>query len=774
MSIIPSPVQELYQQPLQQCPQGVATSNNNEVFILNSSQEKIFVYNMENFNQTYVINTGIRAILDIWYVAACDGILFLERAPNSAKVLFKLCINWRTKPYNKSPKQQVTEISFPRTVLYPTSWQFQQIIENEMQILCIGSFEPESNPTAEVYEKSIFLISENLCILWDYLDRPRLRVVIILPIATSLQPFSFISDHLAIVISGSLFILQIEKGEEKKAPHPFIPGGCCFELFDNLDINFGLADSQTSNFLFIARSLPNWPAHVNIVFKFTPPGTPKNLHFLSPSSLVLITDTASLVCRVRHTDRDNEAFDPSNLSTFKAANHVEYNDNYIVLWNESKLEVYPNLDKTSLDISASPLKNLYSKELKNMQYVKLTNNILFVITATKNASKVFCYNIGNVDDIVNAALASESLEIQKTGLCLLAKDSSRFAEICCNIGLSLIDKRGQQKEAIDFLISAINAKVPITGKKRAEVIDKIIHLPGKSAHSAFEQMFLLEDDITEDMLNMILKLPKDAALRKLMRAKKFGIDIGESESPMHNLYNAISLSHDGKHEEAMKAFDECDISLIEKLDFDVIMQVSQDISPKILIKIEQPDLPNNEWSYNERMLSYHFMKGDTEKALQVAQTISSFTLHTEEWPVVPEKCLWLDGNKGERFAAACAIKYDGINVIPDEYKNIVNGVYAAKNMRFAEALDILKGRINVLKFLRYFATSPNAWMSVIKQVNDPEISEYARHFLLGYSPSDDFNNATKNNEEHDLDDVIKVLNDTDTRLLFSITPSGGM
>ena len=777
MTRLISPVEKKYEKIIQSCPQGVEVNNDNEIFILNTTTQTINVYNIEDFTQTYAIYTNLSGVFDIWYLPCCDGILFQDRDANSSKTFFKICINWRNKEYFTPGK--VENVYFPKTAIFPTAWQFKSLeqYKNETIILCISAFEPNLNPTAQIHDNSIFIISEKMCLIFDYNEKPELRVAIILPLPLLRPLFSFFDDYLAIIAAGNMFILKIVKGELPGDLPPFTPGNCCFDLLDNLNVDFGLSETQAYNFLFVTRYLPSSPHHIEILFRFFPPGLPVHLKFLSKSSVVLLTDKAAVVCRVRKNDRDKEQFDICNLSSFTSAENCLFNNDYIILTGHNTLKILPNPEKSNLDLSTFQLPELYSEELDEIQYTQVTKNHLFVVTSSRKTktSKVIGYSIGNCEIIADAALSSNDTKINKIGVSMIASNNSKFAEWCYNIGNALFDQKGQLKEAIDFYIAAINAKKPISGQKRKFVIERILGLSQtKQIRSFIEQTFFLEDDINDKILEFIKQLPRDAAIRKLIRSRRFNIEMEDQGLTIEKLYKAVSLCINNKHEEARELFKECDIKQIKGLDFEILNQISRDLLPQVLIQIDQPDLPNDDWPYNERMFLYYFLKNDQKKALDFASKIGGIELHISEWPIKVETCDWLNGDNGDHLAAFCAISFDSIENPPEMFKEIIFGIAFAKKNRFADALKLLEKRVNKIKFLRYFGKTAHAWTAILNQINDPEVNEYGQHFFLSFSPSDEFEIASKTPPDiKGIDDLLNELNQTDNQLLRTITPTTG-
>ena len=777
MENLPSPVEKIYEKSIKECPQGVEVNSKNEVFILNTTTQTIGVYNIEDLTQKYNIHMNISGIFDIWYIETCDGILIQERDVKTSKTYYKICINWRNEEYYTP--ERVENVYFPKKPEFPTHWQFSSLeqFKNQTTLLCIGAFEPNLNPTAEIHDNSIFIISEKICLVWDYTDRPELRVALILPLPLFRPLFSFYGDYIAIIATGNMFILKIQKGPLPNDIPPYLPGTCCFDLSDNLNVDYGLAETSSHNFLFVSRYLPSSPHHVDIIFRFPPPSLPLYLQFLSKSSVILLTDKAAVICRAKKTDRDHEKFDLCNLSSFTTAEYCICNNDYIILTGKNVMKILPNPEKSGLDISTFQLPELYTETLDEIQYTKITNNLLFLVTSSRRSkiSKFIAYSIGKCDQIAQVALDSQSIAVKTAGLCLLPNNTSQFADYCYMIGNSLFEQKGQQKEAIDFYVASINAKKPISGKKRKDVIQKMLSLPQtKQVKSFVEQAFFLEDDINEQILSIIKQLPRDISIRKLIRSRQFGLDIKDEDLSIEKLYRAVSLSHENKHEEAKELYKQCDIEQIKSLDFEILNLISQDLAPLTLIQIDQPDLPNNEWAYNERMFLYYFLKKDPQKALYFATKIGDTELHISEWPITIPQTEWLYGDNGEHLAAVCAIEFNSIENPPEMFKYIIDGVSYGKKMLFSQALASLGSKINQVKFLRSFAKTPQAWTYVINQVDDPEITEYATHFLLSYSPSDEFANAVKNPPDiKGIEEIIKDLEDTDIKLLQTIMPSSG-
>lgn len=768
---IPSPIQKMFDQPLKQCPQSVSISKNNEIFILNTQENSIDIYDIESFNHLYHLVWSSHIILNVFYLDKHDCIIFEDRNVNQPKTYYNIFFNWRV-PIEKNSSTPIT-INLPEKILYPTSWQFTQL-SNEPQILCIASISADSNPSAQVDANSIIIVTEKTCIIWDIEDRPKLRCVIILPLPVYCPIFSFYNDMLAIVCADYLFILKIIKGTPQHYTKQFTPGALCYDTKDSLNIDFGLVEAQVSNFLFITRYLMDHPVSIDIVFRLRAPSLAKDLRFLSSSSLVFLTEQASLLCSIRHRDSDSDNFDPSNLTDKFLATSSAFNSDYLVLSDSQTIQVLPNPVKSKLDISIFTFPVLTSETFSKIQFINMNQDFLIVINTERKVTTLHCYNLTKGDVISEEALKSNDIQTKILGLCLLSHKNVNYSDNCYTIGSNLLEN-GNQSRAFDFFISALNAKSPIYGQKRKSIIEKIISLPRRKSTLFIQQAHFNQNDINDDLLKLIKNLPIDTCIRKLLRARQYNQVLDETEPhPLTLLYKAVSETSNGNHEIAKEILSKLPLSVYENLDNDILHEISVNLSPISLIKIGRPELPNFVWPYNERALCYSYINGDVKNVVSLASEMDDAKMHLDEWPEKLMDIPWFSGTESGKVCVSAIVKYGPCSERNGKYSYLLDAVeYALKN-DFRKALSFAGDKVNKILFLKFFAKTASAWATVLEQFeDDKEISELAKFSIIQFSPSQDFLNLMKNPPPiEDIDETLNVLEETDQKLLLLISPRG--
>ena len=264
-------------------------SGDNEFFLFNNYFGIIYGYSISPFAEIYRIFTQSHHIQKIWYIKSHDAIVYMNFNEDLDETQIHILFNWR--PIKKSSSIAFSVV--PETEVMPNKWHFPFPHQNQFETFLLASFKKTESPTCEIYNNSIFIISESTIVIWDLFDRPVLRTIILLPLPVQSQRplFSFIGEKLALVTKGILFIIKISENVPETESAPFSTGSNCLKLEENkIFIDFGLSQ-EGQNILFIERHLPERKISVQITFQLTVPGIPKGVKFLSDKLIILINSS---------------------------------------------------------------------------------------------------------------------------------------------------------------------------------------------------------------------------------------------------------------------------------------------------------------------------------------------------------------------------------------------------------------------------------------------------------------------------------------------------
>jgi hypothetical protein len=177
-----------------------------------------------------------------------------------------------------------------------------------------------------------------------------------------------------------------------------------------------------------------------------------------------------------------------------------------------------------------------------------------------------------------------------------------------------------------------------------------------------------------------------------------------------------------------------DFSLLRTLDLDLLQAISIDLTAEILILIGKPELPNNQWTVEERVAACHFRAGRISEVLEVAAANLEANWNFEKWPRVPNLVDWVDGSRMMQFVAGSCSEFEVNCPAPPCFARLVDGIKLAKAGEFKAAVDLLEDSIYVYDFLRFFANEPSLWAKVVEQIEDEDIRRCGFHFLISASP----------------------------------------
>lgn len=758
MQDLPSAVEQIKLTNIEMCPLGCILTEKNELIMLQASFQYISIYNVETFQEMYRIFPKNEFVHDLWYVSATDSLLLMERDQMTQKPMFRLINNWR--PKNSS--SNTISIMTPPDYIYPDRWHFKKINNEEITNIILSVFLPEANPTAQIFQNSIIIVSETAAIVWDLFDRPVLRFILMLPLPMLRPYFSFCGDRLAIVTNDLLFIIKIIAGQPTTEVEPFSPGSKCFELHDELMIDFGLTSGKR-NFLFIAKYLPDRPINCEIMFEFRPPGELKHIHFLSKDTLLLLTNLAALAC----ISNGKGSYDPTQLTYTNDSNNVSQNSNFIVLYRADRLLFYPNPEKMGLDINDKQVTHIDELKMRNINYVCTNETYCIIVAASINHNGViYLLKFTDIDKITKAALASSDIEARKAAVRLMGPKSSEYALSCYDVGMRLI-KKCVTAESIRFLLEAFNSSDQLSKEQRSSLLTEMLSLKNQTRLKQFIQKAHFKNyEIDDKLLKEIQALPPPLASLKLIKAHKFDCKCELAQCKESDLFKAISLSIQGNHEEARQIFNGTEDELLASLDDELLSQISLDLSPATLVRIEKPTLPNDGWSLNERVAALQYMTNDFKQLFDNISNNINDVWHFDEWPKVPRICEWVKGPVNLQFAAGLFSDNNITQEINEVFKPLSIGISLAKESKYSEAFDVLGKDIYHVLFLKHFATKPQDWINVYNQITDEEIRQIAAHFLIATSPTREYYKTVKNiPNAHGLTKILDQLREADKTLL---------
>lgn len=775
-----------------------AISGDNEFFLLKDYINIIYGYRIDPFCEIYRIFTHSHKIQNIWYIKSHDAILFLNINEDSNQSEIHLLFNWR-------PVEKRSDIGFsvvPENDIIPNKWHFPCPHQNQFEVFLLASFEKKENPTCEVYNNSILIISESTVIIWDLFDRPVLRTIILLPLPIQSQRplFSFRGERLALVTKGILFILKISENAPPTTPPPFSTGANCLKLEEKmLFVDFGLSQ-EGQNMLFIERHLPERNISIQITFQLTVPGIPKGVKFLSDKLLLLINSEVILGCLRKVSKNGREIYDPAKLRDSNGDFNQIYNQNFVILSNKEHIDIIPNPTKSNIDFSNGTVDAISTINLPNITNICMDEKRCIIITTTNqnkaniainssgNASKdrkekirssnsseefyastLYHLEFEDVQKLSDAAIKAQSVEAKMIGIRLLDHNDPRFADTAYDIGFQLLEK-SRKAEAVPFLIESFNKG---SKEKRQAILDEIYKFDRRlQKHRLLfvEGAEFKGGEITDLVLQDIMKLDNRLAAIKLIQAHKFEGNIQISDSTEGTLFQAIKASMCENHEKAKELFLQIDESLFATLDDIILQKISKDLKPAVLVRLRKPEFDSDEWSHDERYASFYFMDKMASKAIEYASGDDQTTWHFSEWPILPKLCKWVKGNEKVQFIACCVSMFN-ISNIPNQtnktLSKLIDGINLAKNDQFKDAVDIFGDEIYPIHFLRYFANTSAKWVKILQQFpENEEIHQAATHFLINNSPKSEYYSAIDPiKDDPEFSDIFTKLKDDDISLI---------
>ena len=779
-------------------------SGDNEFFLLKDDINIIYGYQISPFAEIYRIFTQSFKIQRIWYIKSHDAILYMNFNEDLNETQIHLLFNWR--PVEKRNDIGVTVIS--DKMILPTKWHFPFPKQNEFETFLLASFKKSENPTCEVYNNSILIISESIIIIWDLFDRPILKTIILLPLPIQSQRplFSFRGERLVLVTKGILFIIKISENAPETISTPFSTGSNCLKLEENrIIIDFGLSQ-EGQNILFIERHLPERKISIQITFQLTVPGIPKSVKFLSDKLILFINSEVILGCIRKLTNSGKEIYDPAKLRDSNGDFNVLYNQNYVILYNHDHLDIIPNPTKSNIDFSNGSIGTISNVKFANITNICMDEKRCIITTSSQNkantqsisnnfsndrkeksfasispsssrdganASTLYILDFEDVQKLSDVAIKMPSVEGKMIGIRLLDHNDSRFADTAYEIGFQLLEK-SRKGEAVPFLIESFNKS---SKEKRQTILNEISKFGNQLRKHRLlfvEGAEFKGEEITDLILQDIMKLDNRLAAIKLIQAHKFEGNIQFSNSTEGTLFQAIKASICENHEKAKELFLQIDESYLATLDDVILQKISKDLKPAVLVRLRKPEFNNDEWSLNERYASYYFMNKNASKAIEYASDDDETFWHFSQWPTPPELCKWIKGNEKMQFIACCVSMFSITNILNrtnEALSKLIDGISLAKSELYKNAVDTFGDEIYPIQFLCYFANTSAKWVKIIHQFSDnDEIRQAAIHFLILNSPKKEFYDAIepiKNLPE--FADVFAKLYDDDQSLIHLIS-----
>lgn len=757
--------------------------DSNSILIIKNNLNIIYGYQIDPFVELFRIFTRSHDMRGIWYIKTHDVILLMDYNDAINEIQIRLLFNWR-------PIEQQGNIGYiliPEENVTPKNWRFPSPTHNKFESFLLASFKQTENPTCEVFDNSILIISGSTIIIWDLHDRPVLRSIIFLPLQIQTQRplFSFKGNRLALITKGVLFIIKILENAPQTNEVPFTTGTNCLKLEENnLYIDFGLSQ-EYRNMLFIERHLPDRDISIQIVFQLTLPGTPQGIKFLSENLLILITTEVVLGCTRKLTKSGREYFDPARLRDSHGDKFIQYNQNFVFLYNSEHLDIIPNPEKSSIDFSNSTIQELMCIKFQNLLFMCVDEKrCLFAMSPEidlqknrlkRESSKDMAPSLGStlyridfrdVNDIANEAIKMPSVEAKMIGIRLLDPRSPYFADTAYEIGFQLL-KASRKPESVPFLIKAFNYG---SKEKRKAILQEISNFDRRLTK---QRMLFVEgaefqkDEITEMFLDDIMKLDDRLSAIKLIQAQKFESTIKVSDNTEGLLFQAIIASLNTDHNKAKELFLKVDDSLIATLDDSTLSKVSKDIKPAVLVRLGKPSFENDIWSLYERLAAFKFMNKMAGEAIEYCAKDSEEQWHFTDWPVVPKLCKWIKGNEKLQFVACCVCEFNISNRSNESFTKLIEGINLAKSGEYKRAVDVFGPEIYRINFLKYFAKSTADWIKIMQQFeNDDEIHQVSTHFLIENSPQDEYYTSTAPiKDEPEFDSIFEELKEDDIALI---------
>ena len=777
MDHIPSPISNPVLKPFEYIVNSAAISGENELLLLEDTIGVISCYQIEPFQNLSRIFLKRENALEIHYMKSNDAIVLLNFDEKENEFQVRILMNWR--PNGSNQIQQNCSISPEDTE--PEKWRFQMQNQNEFQVFLISSFKPSERPSCKIYNNSLLIHSESAIIIWDIIDKPVLRCIILLPLPVKSETplVSFRGDYFALVTKGVLFIIKILEGAQVSQAPPFSMGANSLKLEEReLYIDFGLWHEKR-NILFIERHLPERNISLQINFQLTIPGIPKNVSFLSDKIILLMTSDSVLGCIRKISTEGKELYDPTSLCNSNQNENIAFNDNYVLLYNSKHIDIITNPQKSCIGATNCNYSVIFQN---NFQELVISNICVdekhcIVIGKTPDSNtSLYILKFEDVEKISMAGINSNSLEAKMIGIHLLDSSSPRFADTAFDIAFQLL-KMSRKVEALPFLVKAFNYG---TKEQRSSILSEISKFePRMKKHRLYfiEGAEFKEEEITDDILKDILSLERRHAALKLIQAHKFENNINLTDQSYGNegiLFQAINASLTDQHQTAKELFLNVSESLISTLDDVILSKISKDLNPAVLVRLGKHQFDNDEWSLSERKAAFSYMNKFVKESIDYVsnsrntQEINNDRWHFSEWPTVPKLCKWIKGDEKAQFIAGCVTDFTIPNHSNEEYSNIIAGINLAKSGQFKLAFNTLQDKIKYpINFFREFAKSSMDWVKVMKQLSDnEELCEAAIHFLIANSPKNEFYSSIENcTDDPELNSLFAKLKNDDLTLI---------
>jgi hypothetical protein len=754
-------------------PQGAVFTPSDELLLLENEFRRILLLRLDPWTELFRVVLMQITCDAIWYMPSKDGILLLERDPDTDDLTFVFLLNWRI------PDRRNRKCSIIPNAKRPCNWRFDPG-DPGFHGFALSSFEGSTFPTAQIHENSIVIVSESAAIFWDISDRPILRFVLLLPPPFVRPLFSFLGDRIALITQGTLLILQAVVGPQIIADEPFSPGSKCFELHETLVPLFGVTQNNVNaTSLFIVRHLPDRPVNIQIMFEWRPPGEPRQVSFITPTeALLVVTTLGAFACRPILG-----RYQAGQLSGCVPSGGIQFNRSFLLLSGGDHLQFYPNPEKAELAIDDSFV--LLSKvSFRDVLFIANSDRFCLVATASLTEQGDASHKKADIEEatvyvlkyedpvgISQRLLASPNLQAQKAGLRLKEPNDPDFAVHVLNIGMRLLRAAPPDlASACAYLARAFNSG--ISDAQREQVLAEIAKIPRQQTRMLFiREAHLRNQEITPVILKLILNLPHAQAIQKLIQAKHFDVEGGFADIPEALLYSAMSASLKGDHDGAREQFLRVPVGLFRWLEDDVLARISDDLPAPVLVAIERPELSNGQWPVAERSAACFFMRGSLGEALRITAEDLQEKWHFEEWPTKPQLCDWVEGSEMMQFAAGCCT-YNAVNEdLPPVFSALARAAAFARQGDFAEALTAAGGIVYPFEFLRCFANDPAKWAVIIEQVEDPDIRRCATHYLIASSPKSSYKAVVKRLQDYrpELRDIAQELEKIDLELLTRVS-----
>jgi hypothetical protein len=608
----------------------------------------------------------------------------------------------------------------------------------------------------------IALISDTNILVWDFERRPALRACINLP--QKVELVTFLPDRFALVVQDRLFILRLSM--QPDGPAPFTVGSKCF--LPDMSIDFGLSGNRTTrNSMFVVRSPLDPPADLEILQTMMMPGKIRSIRWLPGGFLLVLTSEAIIECVPGDWNNGTSTYLPRSLLKFaRAASPIDFafNADFVLPFDQESVRFFPNPERSRFWFADGSFVELGVITLKRIQFVCVNSHYCVVLTNYGPAGSLYVLKFEPTDVLAAAALRSPIPDLQKAGLRLAP--ASDVVATAFSLGLKLL--RDDTVTAVQYLTEAFNSPA-ISERQRDTIFEAVMAVTPRSRR----EHFILHADfrarhITADVVKALRSIKPSRAARKLIRASRFDVTADFGDDPEGVLFAAASASLSGDHDRARLMFSGVsDQSLFALIDPEVLRKISTDLRPEVLVVVGHPELPNGEWTVDERIAARHFLEGNMGECLAVAAGKMGEVWHFEQWPKQPRLVDWMDGGPMMEFAAGCLADND-INEVPEVFASVAQGVRKAEDGEWAAALAAVGDSVYRIGFLREFVRAAKGWMSVIEQVDDEEVKRCAFHFLIREAPKNGFGPGTDAGIGRQYVDILGQLAQADQALVLAV------